>query len=253
MSIHTEKKLSPLRALILIASLATSCLGITLPSAAADAPQSNSPSSSAKAAPEQPLSPAEIRLFMSEQLKNLPARDSVLNYKFTKTGAYEAGYEDKVVLQVGAPDTKAEGARKVTAEFMTGDHKTEIPPVENAHGNPVIMFFLERDVREMKRITGGSPNYYRKLIRLALVDTKEVKPITAKWGGKEIKAEEIVIDPFKDDPAKSRYTRFANKTYSFIISDQVPGNVLSMKTVMREGGSTGKVMIEENLTLTENK
>jgi hypothetical protein len=62
-----------------------------------------------------------------------------------------------------------------------------------------------------------------------------------------------VIDPFKDDPAKSRYTRFANKTYSFVLSDQVPGGVVSLKTVMREGSNTGKVMIEENLTLSESK
>jgi hypothetical protein len=246
------KKAVPLLSNVLTISLMMALMGSIMPSQAADAPATN-PANAAPKAPEQPLSPAEIRLFMSEQLKNLPARDSVLNYKFAKTGSYEAGYEDKVVLQVSAPDAKSEGARKVTTEFMTGEHKKEMPPVDNAHGNPVIMYFLERDVQEMKRITGGSPNYYRKLIRLALVDTKEIKPVTVKWGGKDIKAEEILIDPFKDDPAKSRYTRFANKTYSFIVSDQVPGTVLSLKTVMREGSNTGKVMIEENLTLTENK
>jgi len=207
----------------------------------------------APAAAEQAFSPAETRLFVTEHLKNLPTRESVLNYKFNKSGTYEAGYEDKVVLQIGPPDAKTEGGRTIKTEFMTGDHKADMPPVEGARGNPVIMYFLERDVREMKRITGGSPNYYRKLIRLALVDAKEVKPVTVKWGDKQIKADEIVIDPFKDDPAKSRYTRFANKTYSFVLSDQVPGGVVSLKTVMREGSNTGKVMIEENLTLSESK
>ena len=249
---YSAKSVLPSLSHILRISLTMALASSALPSLAADAPQPN-PANVAPKTVEQPLSPAEIRLFMSEQFKNLPSRDSVLNYKFAKTGSFEAGYEDKVVLQVSAPDTKAEGARKVTTEFMTGEHKKEMPPVDNAHGNPVIMYFLERDVLEMKRITGGSPNYYRKLIRLALVDTKEIKPVTVKWGGKDIKAEEILIDPFKDDPAKARYTRFANKTYSFIVSDQVPGTVLSLKTVMREGSNTGKVMIEENLTLTENK
>lgn len=234
------------------AAIMLSIMTFNSPAFAADAPAANNSVPNAKAT-EQPMSPAEVRLFMSDQLKNLPGRDSVLNYKFVKSGAYESGYEDKVALQVSAPDTKADGARKVSTEFMSGEHKADMPPVENARGNPVIMYFLERDVREMKRITGGSPNYYRKLIRLALVDTKDIKPVTVKWGGKEIKAEEIVLDPFKDDPAKARYTRFANKTYTFVLSDQVPGNVVSLKTVMREGSSTGKVMIEENLILSENK
>jgi hypothetical protein len=252
MFVSSENFVTPQPRFVLSVTLVLGLMGSALPVFAADAPQGNVAGSAAKA-PEQPMSPAEVRLFMSEQLKNLPARDSVLSYKFAKTGTYEAGFEDKVVLQVSAPDTKSEGTRKVTTEFMTGEHKKEMPPVDNAHGNPVIMYFLERDVLEMKRITGGSPNYYRKLIRLALVDTKEIKPVTVKWNGKDIKAEEIIIDPFKDDPAKARYTRFANKTYSFIVSDQVPGNVVSLKTVMREGSNTGKVMIEENLILSENK
>jgi hypothetical protein len=248
----SEKLSTPFPRFVLTTALALALVVSALPVISADAPQGNVAGSSSKA-PEQPMSPAETRLFMSEQLKNLPNRDAVLNYKFSKSGSYESGFEDKVTLQVSAPDTKADGARKVSTEFMTGEHKKEMPPVDNAHGNPVIMYFLERDVLEMKRITGGSPNYYRKLIRLALVDAKEIKPVTVKWNGKDIKAEEIVIDPFKDDPAKARYTRFANKTYSFIVSDQVPGNVLSLKTVMREGSNTGKVMIEENLILSENK
>jgi hypothetical protein len=252
MFVSSKNIATPKPRFALSVTLLLALLGSAFTVLAADAPQGNVAGSAAKA-PEQPLSPAEIRLFMSEQLKNLPNRDAVLNYKFSKSGSYESGFEDKVTLQVSAPDTKADGARKVSTEFMTGEHKKEMPPVDNAHGNPVIMYFLERDVLEMKRITGGSPNYYRKLIRLALVDAKEIKPVTVKWNGKDIKAEEIVIDPFKDDPAKARYTRFANKTYSFIVSDQVPGNVLSLKTVMREGSNTGKVMIEENLILSENK
>ena len=131
---------------LVLVALSTGAAGV---SAAETAP-------AAPAGAEQPFSPAETRLFVTEHLKNLPARESVLNYKFIKSGAYEAGYEDKVVLQIGAPDAKTEGGRTIKTEFMTGDHKADMPPVEGAHGNPVIMYFLERDVREMKRITGGS-------------------------------------------------------------------------------------------------
>jgi hypothetical protein len=221
----------------------TLLLGVSFPSFAQEAEKRND------AMPSQ----AEAKMFMTDQLKSLPNKEVSLRYKFTKTGSFEAGYEDKISVQVGVPDPKQEDGRLVKMEFLTGDHKVDLPPVEAAHGNPVVMGFLERDVREMKRITGGSTNYYRKLIRMALVDTKEVKSVTLKFGGKEIKADEIVIDPFKNDPARSRYTRFANKIYTFDLSDQVPGGVVMMKSTMREGNHSGPVMIEETLSLVESK
>lgn len=198
-------------------------------------------------------SPAEIKLFMSDQLKMLPKKETALAYKFSKAGAYEPGYEGRVSVEFGAADPKQADGRAIKVDFLSGEHKVELPPIEGGHGNPAILGFLERDVREMKRITGGSTNYYRKLIRLALVDVKEVKTVSMKWGGKDIKVDEITIDPFKNDPARSRYTRFANKIYTFDLSDQVPGGLLSMKTVMREGSNTGPVMIEETLSLLESR
>ena len=200
-----------------------------------------------------PVSAVETALFVKEHLKTLPAKGATLVYQFRKSGAYESGYEDKVTVEVGSPDPAQDNGRPSKVEFLTGDHKTDLPPVEGAKGNPVILGFLERDVRELKRITGGQPNYYRKRLRLAMVDAKEIKPVNLRWQGHDIHGEEILLDPFKDDPARARFSRFANKTYQFILSDQVPGGVYSIKTVMHEGSLTGKVMIEETLTLTETK
>ena len=222
---------------------ATTVLTLSAPAQAAEAP----------APADQTYSVAETRLFMTDHLSKLSNRATVLQYRFTKSGSYEPGYEDKVTLEVAASDPKAQGGRSVNLEFLSGEHKTELPALEGAKGNPVILGFLERDLREMKRITGGQPNYYRKRLRLAMVDTHELKPVMAKWGGKEVKAESMTLDPYKDDPARSRFGRFANKLYTFVLSDEVPGGVLSLKTVMRDGSNTGKIMIEETLTLMEPK
>ena len=204
------------------------------------------------ATPADTFSPVETLLFMTDHLKSLPPRATVLHYHFAKTGSYEAGYEDDVTLSIDAA-TKGEDGRNAKLDFLTGDHKAELPPVAAAHGNPVILGFLERDIREMKRITGGSPDYYRKRLRLAMVDAKEVKPVQVKWGSKSIKADEMTLDPYKDDPVRSRFARYANKLYTFVLSDQVPGGVVSLKTAMRDGSNTGKIMIEENLSLVESK
>ena len=206
--------------------------------------------------PAQPFSLAEKHLFMTDHLKNLPAKGSVISYRFIKTGSFEAPYEDKVTEEVGTPDPAGDNGRTVKLEFLSGSHKLELPPIENAKGNPVIMGFLERDVREMNRITGGGVSqgvYYKKRLRMAMVDTKEAHPATLKWNGKDVVGEEFTLDPYKDDPARVRYARFANKTYTFVVSDQVPGGVYSIRTVMRDPEVKGKIMIEETLTLTETK
>lgn len=203
----------------------------------------------------QTYSLAEQHLFMIDHLKALPARSSVLHYRFSKTGSYEPAFEDRVVEQVGAPDPAKDNGREVTMEFLTGSHHLDLPSIEAAHGNPVIMGFLERDVREMRRITNGGGDqgsYYKKRLRMAMVATRESHPVTVRWGGHDIQAEEFTLDPYKDDPARARYTRFANKTYTFVLSDQLPGGVYSMKSVMRDPIADTKVMIEESLTLSEN-
>jgi hypothetical protein len=223
----------------------------SLPALAADAP-------APAAATSQPeFSAAEIRLFMSDHFKSLPARPAVLSYHFAKTGSFEAGFDDKVTIELGSPDAKQDNIRTAKVDFLSGVHKVELPPLEGVKGNPAILGFLERDIREMARITGGGGtggSYYKKRLRMAMVETRESKPVLIKWGGREIKADEFTVDPYKDDPVKSRYARFANKIYSFVLSDQVPGEVYSIRSLMRDGtGTTGKIMIDESLTLTENK
>jgi hypothetical protein len=218
---------------------------------AADAP------ATAPAVAPADFSAAEVRLFMSDHFKALPARPAVLAYHFAKSGAFEAGYDDKVTIELGSPDAKQENARSAKVEFLSGAHKVELPPLDAVKGNPAILGFLERDIREMSRITGGGGTggaYYKKRLRMAMVETRESKPVTIKWGGKELKADEFVVDPYKDDPARARYARFANKIYTFVMCDQVPGEVYSIRSVMREGsGTNGKTMIDESLTLTESK
>lgn len=205
-------------------------------------------------APSQPYSLAEKHLFMADHLKDLPSRTTILSYSFSKTGSFESGYDDRVTEEIGAPDPQTENGRPVKMDFLSGAHKLDLPPVSGAKGNPVIMGFLERDVREMSRITGGGAQgaYYRNSIRRALVEVNQSRPVKVSWKGKELSAEEFSLEPYKNDPVREKFLRFANKKYTFVLSDQVPGGVYSMKTVMRD--STGeKIMIEETLTLTETK
>jgi hypothetical protein len=202
------------------------------------------------------ISDAEKRVFMTDHLKNI-GKPTTLNYQFTKSGELEQGFEDKVSLSI-KPATSGPG-KNCHIDFLTGEHQYRGLPelIENATGNPVILAFLERDLSEMKRITKGQPNYYRKRIRMALAQKAEAKPVSIKYSGKDVAASEIVLIPYEDDPARPRYEKYSNKSYTITLSEAIPGGVYRMHSVMQERANKdagkGKPMIEETLIFTGSK
>ena len=93
----------------------------------------------------------------------------------------------------------------------------------------------------MHRLTGGSTNYYRKRIRMALAEGGQVTtPVTSTWDRAESRRREIRIAPYRDDPARSRYEKFAEKTYVFTLSDEIPGKVVELRSeVLGPAGRLG--------------
>jgi len=199
----------------------------------------------AHAADEKDFSPAEKLLFMSEQLGNL--RPPVtLNYVFRKTGALEDAFDDKVSIAF----SKAADGSCCTGrgEFFSGTRKLALPEVDGARANPVLMFFLEREVREMQRLTKGSQAHFRKRIRMAIYSGATLRELTLKYRGKDVKAQEVTITPFLDDPNRPRFEKLATKAYRFWMSDAVPGGVFGIRTHI--GGATADaapLLVEELL------
>lgn len=202
----------------------------------------------ARAADAASFSEAERLLFTVDHLKSLGGA-AKLDYDYARRGSLEDEFKDKVQIAVGAKG--ADGGRPVHVDFLTGKQKMELPDQQNAEGNPLILFFLEREVREMNRITGGSQNYYRKRIRITLANAAEVKPVSVTVAGKPVQAQEIRIAPYRDDPARSRYEKFAEKTFVFTLSDQVPGGVVEMRSqLLPDGGSADAPVWAESVKYT---
>ena len=110
-----------------------------------------------------------------------------------------------------------------------------MPPLDDARGNPVLLGFLEHDIAQMSRLTGGSATYFRKRIRMALANGAQVvaQPIT--WQGRQVPAQVVRIQPYRDDPLHARYEKYAGKTYRFVLSDSVPGGVYQLATALADG------------------
>lgn len=183
------------------------------------------PSGHAVAATE--FSAAEQALFVTNHLAALKS-PTTLHYRFRKSGSLEPGFDDTAAIKLTA---QADGKCCTTsADFLSGARRLPLPEIEAAQGNPAILAFLERDIREMQRLTKGQPNYFRKRIRIAVAEAATIREVTLPFQGRSIAAKEISITPYADDPLRARFEQLINKRYVFTLSDAVPGGVLSIRT-----------------------
>lgn len=189
-------------------------------------------------------SPAERALFMDNQLAGMKPPATV-HYSYRKSGSLEPGFEDKVTLTLGK---QADGkCCTASAEFLTGDRKVSLPEVEAAQGNPVILYFLERDIHEMQRLTKGQHNYFRKRIRMAVYQGATMRDVTVSYRGASVPGKEITISPYVDDPLKARFEKLANKQYTFTLSTAVPGGVYAMHSRIAGASASDEALIEEDM------
>jgi hypothetical protein len=190
------------------------------------------------------MSAAEKALFMNNQLGNVKP-PATLRYSFRKTGSLEEGFVDKVAVTLGA---QAGGTCcSASGQFLSGARQLTLPEVDGAQGNPVILYFLEHDIREMKRLTKGSQNYFRKRIRMAVFQGATLKPVSLRYRGRDVAGQEIAITPYVDDPNRFRYEKLAGKEYRFMLSDAVPGGVYGIRTQIGSGDAsliTEEMLIE---------
>ncbi len=191
------------------------------------------------------FSAAERALFMDTPLAKLRP-PLTLHYGYRKTGTLEAAFDDSVdVMLTPQPDGSCCAAH---AQFFSGPRALRQPDVESAQGNPAILYFLERDIREMERLTKGKANYFRKRIRMAVYQGASIRNVTLRYRGRPVAVREISIAPYLDDPNRSRYEKLANKQYQFMLSDAVPGGLYAIRTrIDGESGAAAPLLAEEML------
>lgn len=200
----------------------------------------------ATAADVPDASPAERLVFMQPHLANLnPPRQ--LLYDYVRDADGEPRQTDRMTLDF--KDTPASGCCAVTGRFMTGTRELTLPDIDAARSNPMLLYYLEFEVRELNRLTQGQSAHFRKRIRQALVDSAEISAVTIRWDGRDVPAQEVRIKPYLDDPFRGRFEKQARKEYGFVFSEAVPGGVYQIHTLIPPARAGGAPELRETLTL----
>jgi hypothetical protein len=182
----------------------------------------------------RPLSPAQVALFETDHLKMIEHAKR-LEYRFTRETTDADGIADRIALDLRP---RGDGGKDVFANFLSGERHKDFPPLIGFHGNPLVMYFLERDVEEMRRETGGAAVYFRNRIRNALVDQAQLRAVEVERDGKALRATEITLHPFRNDARLGAYPGLQAKRYRFVLSDAVPGSLYEIG--LEVPGETGQ-------------
>jgi hypothetical protein len=204
------------------------------------------------AAGEAPVSPAETRLFVEHHLSNVQA-PTTLRYALVRSGSLEPSKRDELELSLGR--ASGGGCCAVAARYVAQQQggMPALPQIDDARSNPVVLYFLEHDVRDMQRLTGGQANYFRKRIRQALADDATLADTRVRYRGQQVSAVEVRVTPYAGDPMRARYERFAGKQYVFVLADGVPGRVLQVRTLVPGATADATPLLQETLTLEDDK
>lgn len=190
------------------------------------------------------------QLFDAAHMKNV-VDDGILHYAYSKESYIEEGRTD--TIDVIVENIRNTGRNDQSYEFFTGDHKRPYGARENQLGNGVFVMFLEWDVHEMERLTKGSWRHFQRRIRWALAAGAAHKEVVIDYDGKPIKGIQYSIKPYAKDPKAKRYGLYANKYYIFTLSDEIPGMIYQVRTIVPDGknwkeGDT--ILTEELLTFS---
>jgi hypothetical protein len=197
-------------------------------------------------AADDPITAAERLLFTDNHLARLQP-PATLRYRYSEQAGSAAEVNDEVVLKL---TRSADGTCcDVTGSYLSGARVQRVPPVPDARSNPVLLYFLEHQVRGLQQATGGQAAHFRRRIRLVLSENATVENITVPWAGKDVPAQRISISPFLDDPQRHRFDKQAQAQYRFVLSSAVPGGIIELSA--RSG--PGDDATRQSLTLQPAK
>ena len=184
---------------------------------------------------ELEFSEAETKLWLTDQLQSVSEAMELI-YRFEKSGSLEAGFSDEVKFVINK--LNGDGTKAGLLNFFTGERNFPVPSVDATTINPVIKVYLQGDVYEMNRLTdpdgaaGERWRYFQRRIKFALAESATVIRRSFTFADREWNGYEIYFQPYVNDPKRDSFERFAEKTYTVIVCDELPGYLYRIETTV---------------------
>lgn len=196
------------------------------------------------AAPARPPSEAERLLFQQAHLANV-REPRTLRYRYREEAGGQAAVDDGAELTLRR--NAAGRCCDVHGEYLSGAMAVQLPDIPAATSNPVLLYFLEGEVRRLERTTKGQAAHFRRRIRLSFANDAQVADTPIRWNGRTVPARTVRIAPFVEDPFRVRFPDQAPTEYAFVLADAVPGGIYQL------GASLPGTATRRTLTLEEDK
>lgn len=187
-------------------------------------------------------------LFDKSHMKNIE-QPGTITYNYKKESFVEDSRDDQV--QVMVSNIRNTGRRDIAFEFFTGEYKRPYEPMENQRGNGVFALYLEYDIHEMQRLTGGEWRYFQRKLRWSFAEGGDKKEVDIDYNGKTVKGVQYTVQPYVNDPKNARYKLYANKYYIFTMSEAIPGEIYQVRTVVPDGKTWSEgepALVDESIT-----
>ncbi|HEY2020031.1 hypothetical protein [Paraburkholderia sp.] len=176
----------------------------------------------AGAQPSDEITPAERLIFLTDHLHGVAAQTE-LDYALINSEQPSHSADVVKVLVVSPDNTKGDA--------QVSDHSGSVNlPIGGLQCNPAIIYFLERDIAEMQGLTGGQRRYFQQRLRLALAAGPQIESVPGEVGGKPVHTRRIVVQPYLNDPNGERFAQYTGKRYTFLLADDVPGQLVQIRT-----------------------
>jgi hypothetical protein len=166
------------------------------------------------------LTPVQTALFIDNQLATI-TKPETLAYVFRHDQPGGESFADEIRLEIKA--VRPDGGKDMHIDFLSGARRVEFPGMADFNGNPLLIYYLEYDVRKMQKDTGGSELFFR---------------------------DRIVIHPYAkiDRPEMAPYI---GKSYRFVLSHAVAGSIYQMGSDLPKSGQAAEII--ESVTFAGEK
>jgi hypothetical protein len=222
-------------------SLAAST-GVVAANAAEQAPAAPPPTTAG-----QPS--VQTMIFEHKHLANVD-QGTALGYRFNRTvsDAQMLGlpFSDEITVKVvGAKPT---GEKDVDLQIYTGERARELQKLTNTTINPVFVVYFDLAVSTFTQLTGEKYGYLKTVFTHGFKDKSKVEPIKLDYKGKTVDAYRIVMTPYVGDPKAGRMQGYDGATFTMVVSDQVPGEIVQLTSVY-QSTIPAAPKLEERITI----